>query len=145
MFSCPPLRSSRCPGAPIPAARRRSHDDDDEGTSGESDGEGASDDEDDAGPGDSATRTALAPLLNRLSSVSVDAISLGGDAPELPALPGLQIDGAIVPLPLDGANGERWYAAGAPSPHGQGYNTVVDPAVRSSREFNAVCVRVPVE
>ena len=66
---------------------------------------------------------------------ALDAVSVGGPAPELPALPNLVVDGAAVGLPLDAASGAALYATAAPSPHGVGTQTSYDTTVRRSREF----------
>ena len=51
-----------------------------------------------------------------------------------PAQPGLTVAGRRIPLPADEASVAHILRHSAPSPHGQGYATVVDAAVRASHE-----------
>src|SRR3989338_4365466 len=70
-------------------------------------------------------------------------VCCGGEASELPVLPGLEIDGNPIALPLIAKIGEEEAGAqqfvalgGSPSPHGKGLQTVIDPDVRSSLEIS---------
>jgi hypothetical protein len=63
------------------------------------------------------------------------AVSCGGAAPELPAAPGLHVCGSPVPLPVDQRGLKQIQALAVSSPHGRGLRTVLDPAVRSSKEL----------
>lgn len=84
----------------------------------------------------SVMKMRLAAALRDVPASNVK-VTFGGLAP-LPSQPGLRVDGVDVLLPLNDTDGARLYAAGDVSPHGQGIQTVIDPIVRSSREFKAV-------
>ena len=73
-----------------------------------------------------------------MEALAAGEVTIGGVATELPALPGLTVLGQVVSLPVTDATAAQLYASGVVSPHGQGEKTVVDPAVRSSREYNPV-------
>ena len=88
-----------------------------------------------------AAAAPAAPLTTKerlglaLRALASGEVTLGGAVPELPAQPGLVVCGKPIALPvLD----PQLYDSGMMSPHGRGMETVVDPAVRSSREFRSV-------
>ena len=66
---------------------------------------------------------------------ALNAVSIGGPASELPSMPGLEVDGNAVPLPVGLEEGAVLYALAAPSPHGVGTQTSYDTSVRKSREL----------
>lgn len=101
----------------------------------------SSDDDEKAAPVDdgfrlSVMKTMLGMALREMPAHNVD-VTFGGPA-DLPGVPGLVIDGSEIVLPLNDVDGERLYSLGDVSPHGRGFETVIDPSVRSSREFKAV-------
>ena len=86
----------------------------------------------------SVTKAAVQQVLAAITSAASGAVTCGGVCSELSPLPGLIVRGKFVALPLDDEAGRRLYETGVISPHGHGMATVVDAAVRSSREFAPV-------
>lgn len=79
-------------------------------------------------------------MLQQLETVlslitSETAVSCGGEAHELPSAPGLLVGGRPVALPVDDIGLKLISSLAVKSPHGKGRRTVLDPAVRSSREL----------
>lgn len=82
--------------------------------------------------------SSLLGIYQRVAKMSSGEVQVGGPAPELTTTPGIRVRGRTLPLPLDEVTATTFYQQGEVSPHGKGYDTVVDPAVRSSREYGVV-------
>ncbi|KAL6061599.1 Fe2OG dioxygenase domain-containing protein [Balamuthia mandrillaris] len=81
-----------------------------------------------------STLARIAELIESLPEST--KTSVGGAAPVLPPLPGLVVKGREISLPLSAADAAFLQSEGTVSPHGRGYDTVVDTSVRSSKEFD---------
>ena len=88
---------------------------------------------------DGKTPLTLEHVYDALDSLdSEGSTCTGGVATELPAAPGLLVEGVgDISVPLDPYNADKLKAAAQQAPHGRGMETIVDTSVRNTLQIDA--------